>query len=89
MMGGIPATAALARTSLNINSGATSRVSGVINACSVLLIAATLLPLFKYLPLATVASLLMMISIRMVALNHLTHMWLYDKSVVSFLAKIR
>jgi SulP family sulfate permease len=90
VLGGIPATAALARTALNVKSGATSRVSGVINAFAILLISLALLPLFKFIPMPTVAALLVMVAVRMVAVDHLTHMWLYDKKsfIVAMLSAI-
>lgn len=40
---GIPATAALARTALNIKSGATSRIAAVLNTIIVLLLSVALL----------------------------------------------
>jgi SulP family sulfate permease len=46
-LGGIPATAALARTALNINSGANSRVSAIVNCIGVLLLGIFFLPYFK------------------------------------------
>jgi hypothetical protein len=46
-LGGIPATAALARTALNIKSGATSRISAVINCISVAILGVALLRFFQ------------------------------------------
>lgn len=51
ILGGIPATAALARTSLNIRSGATSRASGIVNGFALIILSVVLFDLFKYLPL--------------------------------------
>jgi len=79
-LGGIPATAALARTALNIKSGATSRISGLINAIFVLLLSLVFLPLFKFIPMSTIAALLVMTSIKMVSRDHLVHMYKFDKS---------
>jgi len=47
IFGGMPSTAALARTALNVKSGATSRVSTLLNALFVIIISFVLLPLFK------------------------------------------
>jgi MFS superfamily sulfate permease-like transporter len=80
LAGGVPATAALARTALNIKSGASSRLSGLYNAFGVLLLGLFFLPFFKFIPMATVASLLVMIAIRMVAVDHLVHMYKFDRS---------
>lgn len=78
-MGGIPATAALARTALNIKTNATSRISGVINSFSVLFLSLVFLPLFKFIPMSTIAALLVMTAIRMVAAEHVIHMYKYDR----------
>lgn len=80
LFGGIPATAALARTALNVKSGATHQSSAVLNALVVALIALVLLPGFKYLPLATVASILVFVAIRMVEHEHFKHFFHLDKS---------
>lgn len=80
--GGVPATAALARTSLNINSGATGRVAGVMGVFFLLLISWLLLPFFKYLPLPTIAAMLWMVAYRMIDFHHFQH--LYDFRKVKF-----
>jgi len=80
-MGGIPATAALARTALNIKSGATTRIASIINAISVLLLALVFLQLFKYIPMSTIGALLVIVAIRMVESEHLIHMYKLDKGM--------
>lgn len=77
--GGIPATAALARTSLNIKSGATDKMSGVVNSITVAVIALFLLPYFKYLPLTVIAAILVTVAVRMVERDHFIHMFHIDK----------
>lgn len=81
LAGGIPATAALARTALNIKSGATSRVSAIINCISVLVISFAVLPLFKFIPMSMVGSLLVMVAIRMISTEHLIHMFKFDRTM--------
>lgn len=66
LMGGIPATAALARTSLNIKTGANDRISGTLNSIFVAAISVFLLGYFQYIPLAVIASILVFTAIRMV-----------------------
>eukprot|EP00004_Rigifila_ramosa_P000411 TRINITY_DN1044_c0_g1_i1.p1 TRINITY_DN1044_c0_g1~~TRINITY_DN1044_c0_g1_i1.p1 ORF type:complete len:635 (+),score=183.01 TRINITY_DN1044_c0_g1_i1:46-1950(+) len=80
LAGGIPATAALARTALNIKSGATSRISGVINALASLFIFMVFFPLFSYLPLAIVGSMLVNVAVKMVEVHVLKKMWRCDRS---------
>jgi MFS superfamily sulfate permease-like transporter len=64
--GGIPATAALARTSLNVKSGATSRGAGIMNGISIILLSTVLFSAFKFLPLPIVAAILVNTAIRLV-----------------------
>jgi SulP family sulfate permease len=78
-MGGIPATAALARTSLNIKSNATHKFSAAISSISVAVISLLLLQYFVYIPLAVIAAILVFVAVRMVELHHVRHLWTYDK----------
>lgn len=75
--GGIPATAALARTALNIKSGATSRAAGIVNGVFIILLSTVLFDLFKYLPLPVVAAILVNVAVRMVEWHevHSTREW--------------
>jgi SulP family sulfate permease len=81
IVGGIPATAALARTALNIRSGATSYLSAIVNAFSVFAISLVLLTFFKYLPMCIVASILVVVAIRMIEVEHIIHLWKVDKKM--------
>lgn len=77
--GGLPATAALARTALNIRSGAASRLAGIFNSIFTLLIGLCLLPAFGYLPLCVVASLLFQVAVGMIETKHLVHSFVIDR----------
>ncbi|HSG98746.1 MAG TPA: SulP family inorganic anion transporter [candidate division Zixibacteria bacterium] len=70
LMGGIPATAALARTALNIKSGATDRTAGVISAIALGVISLFLITFFKLLPLAVIAAILTIVALGMVEAKH-------------------
>jgi SulP family sulfate permease len=65
LVGGIPATGAIARTATNIRSGAKSPVAGVIHAATLLLIVLVAAPLARYVPLATLASVLFVVAYNM------------------------
>jgi SulP family sulfate permease len=78
---GIPVTAALARTALNINSGATNRMAAILNAISCGVISLLLIRVLGFLPLAIIAALLVNVAIRMVKIENLTHLWLYDATM--------
>ncbi len=77
--GGIPATAALARTSLNIKSGAKHKTSAVLSAVFVAIISLFLLPYFSYIPLPVVAAILVVVAVRMVEREHLKRMYKIDR----------
>lgn len=79
MAGGIPATAALARTALNINSGANHKSSAFVSAVMVALISLFLLPYFKFLPLPVIAAILVMVAVKMIEREHFKRMWGIDK----------
>ncbi|MBI1175461.1 MAG: sulfate permease [Sideroxydans sp.] len=63
--GGIPATGAIARTATNVRAGSTSPISGMVHALTLLLIVLIAAPLAKNIPLATLAAILMVVSINM------------------------
>lgn len=63
--GGIPATGAIARTATNVRSGAESPVAGMIHAITLLLILLVAAPLAKFIPLATLSAVLMVVAFNM------------------------
>jgi SulP family sulfate permease len=65
MFGGIPATGAIARTATNIRSGATSPVAGIIHGFTLLTIILAAAPLARFIPLPTLAAILMVVAYRM------------------------
>ena len=63
--GGIPATGAIVRTSTNIRSGGRTPVAGMVHALGLLLIMLAAAPLAKFVPLATLAAILMFVAYNM------------------------
>jgi sulfate permease, SulP family len=63
--GGIPATGAIARTATNVRAGATSPISGIVHALTLLVIVLVAAPLAKNIPLATLSAILLIVSINM------------------------
>ena len=63
--GGIPATGAIARTATNIKSGAVSPLSGVFQSIFVLLTLLLFAPFASYIPLASMAPILMVVAFNM------------------------
>jgi len=74
LMGGIPATAALARTALNIKSGATHKTSAIISSLILGIISIFLINFFKLLPIVIIASILVVVAIGMVEKKHFIHL---------------
>lgn len=65
LFGGIPATGAIARTMTNINNGGRTPVAGLIHAVVLLLILLVLMPLAEYIPMASLAAVLVIVSYNM------------------------
>jgi sulfate permease, SulP family len=63
--GGLPATGAIARTAMNIRSGAKTPVAGMIHALTLLAILLCAAPLAQYIPLAVLSAILMMVAYNM------------------------
>ncbi len=70
IFGGIAATGALARTATNIRAGARSPFASVTHAVVVLLAILFLAPLVAYVPMASLASLLLLVAWNMSELPH-------------------
>lgn len=65
LFGGIPATGAIARTMTNINNGGRTPIAGIIHAIVLLLILLVLMPYAEYIPMATLAGVLLVVSYNM------------------------
>ena len=65
LVGGLPATGAIARTATNVRSGARTPVAGVIHALTLLLILLFAAPLARYIPLAVLAAILIFVAYNM------------------------
>lgn len=69
LLGGIPATGAIARTATNIGSGARSPVSAIIHGVTVLAFVLWLSPLTSAIPLASLAAVMVITSWNMLETN--------------------
>ncbi len=65
LFGGIPATGAIARTATNIRSGALTPIAGMTHALTLLTILVAAAPLARFVPLATLAAVLFVVSYNM------------------------
>ncbi|BCJ76872.1 sulfate permease [Catellatospora sp. IY07-71] len=71
LFGGVPATAAIARTAVNVRAGAGSRLAALTHALVLAVIMFAAAPLVAYIPLAALAGVLLATAIRMVEVGSL------------------
>jgi sulfate permease, SulP family len=65
LVGGLPATGAIARTATNIRSGAKTPLAGMIHALTLLAILVFAAPLASYVPLAVLSAILLVVAYNM------------------------
>lgn len=74
LFGGVPATAAIARTAVNVRSGAGSRLAALTHAAVLAVIVFAAAPLVSRIPLAALAGVLLATAVRMVEVGALRAM---------------
>ena len=79
-MGGIPATGAIARTAVNVRSGAKSRLASMVHAVFLLLCIMALAPIVAKIPVSALAGVLVMTALRMVKPRALIEAFVTTKS---------
>lgn len=65
IFGGIPVTGAIARTATNVNSGGRTPVSGIVHSVFLLLVMLFMIGLVKFIPLACLSGILVMVAYNM------------------------
>jgi SulP family sulfate permease len=70
LFGGLPATAAIARTAANIRSGGNLPLASVVHGLFILVSILLLAPLLSYIPMASMAALLLMVAWNMSEVKH-------------------
>ena len=73
LVGGLPATGAIARTATSIRSGARTPVAGMLHALLVLAFMLVLAPLARYVPLPALAGVLLVVAWNMSEREHFVH----------------
>lgn len=66
LFGGLPSTAALARTAVNVRSGGRTRLAAIVHGLVLLLVILFLAPLASQIPLAVLGGILIVVAVRMV-----------------------
>ncbi|MGW0708287.1 SulP family inorganic anion transporter [Streptomyces sp. NPDC002643] len=74
LFGGVPATGAIARTAVNVRTGASSRLASLVHAAVLAVIVFAAAPLVSKIPLAALAGVLLATAIRMVEVGSLRAM---------------
>nr|WP_217807795.1 SulP family inorganic anion transporter [Oceanibacterium hippocampi] len=74
LFAGLPATGAIARTATSIRSGARSPLAGIIHALTLLLFMLALAPLAAYVPLASLAAVLVIVAWNMSEIDKFRHL---------------
>ncbi|MDL2271480.1 STAS domain-containing protein [Desulfovibrio sp. OttesenSCG-928-I05] len=83
LFGGIPATGAIARTAANIRNGGRTPIAGMIHAIVLLLIMLLAAPLARYIPLAVLSAVLIVVGINMGDWKEFTYLRRYPRSDVT------
>src|ERR1700724_3945985 len=74
LFGGLPATGAIARTATNIRSGARTPVAGMAHALTLLAILLFAAPMAKFIPLAVLSAVLVMVAWYMAEIESFRHL---------------
>lgn len=70
LFGGLPATAAIARTAANVKAGGSMPLASVVHSLFILIAILALSPLLAYIPMASMAALLLMVAWNMSEARH-------------------
>ncbi|MET7693260.1 SulP family inorganic anion transporter [Streptomyces sp. NPDC005483] len=70
-LGGLPVAGVAVRSSANVQAGAVSRNSTMLHGVLVVIAALLMVPVLEFIPLASLAALVMAVGIQMVSLNHI------------------
>jgi SulP family sulfate permease len=75
LVGGLPATGAIARTATNVRAGARTPVAGIIHALTLLIILLNAAPLAGLVPMAVLAGILLVVSFNMGEWHEVPALW--------------
>lgn len=89
LIGGLPMTSVVVRTSANANSGATSKMSAIIHGFLLLICVLSIPFLLNKIPLATLAAVLLLVGYKLASPAKLKHFWNKGKyQLIPFIATV-
>ena len=75
LIGGLPMTSVIVRTTANITAGAKTKLSAVVHGIFLLIAVLAIPQLLNKIPMATLAAILIMIGLRLASINVFKHIW--------------
>jgi MFS superfamily sulfate permease-like transporter len=75
LIGGLPMTSVIVRTTANINAGARTKMSAIAHGFFLLIAAISIPSVLNKIPMASLAAILIMIGVRLASLKVFRHMW--------------
>ncbi len=80
LSGTMPVSGTFGRSTANFDAGARTQLAGIVTAALVALTALVLAPLFRYLPLAALAAVIMVVVFPLINLEALRRTWRFDRA---------
>jgi carbonic anhydrase len=84
LLGGLPVTGVIVRSSANISAGAKTRASAVLHGVWVIVFVALFASQLERVPLATLAGLLVFVGVRLVNVHHIRELVTHREGIVYF-----
>jgi SulP family sulfate permease len=75
LLGGLPMTAVIVRSSANVNAGARTKMSAIMHSCLLLLSFLFIPMLINYIPLSCLAAILLITGYKLARISLFKHMW--------------
>ena len=84
-LGGLPATGAIARTAANIQNGGRTPIAGMTHSIMLLIMFFALMPVLKFVPMASLSAVLIMVSINMANFKLFAKLATFNKTDLAIL----
>lgn len=81
-LGGLPVTGVIVRGSTNVTTGARTRASAIMHGVWMLVSVLLLVEVLELIPMAVLASVLVVIGLKLVSVGHMRHLWRHREMFV-------